>query len=73
MASKTMGRARVSVTIEVDLGDAWGPDCSVEQIFKQAKESARNQIDRATRNGGLPGWRIVGEPKVTAILFEKET
>jgi hypothetical protein len=75
--------ARVQLTIEVDVGSSWGSDCTVAQVHKQGEEEAIGCVrqllqeaitgddrilkDRASR------IRIVGHPKVTAVLAIRET
>lgn len=76
---KFEGRARVTLTIEMDLGDTWGGDCSVAQIQKQAAEAAIGHVRHGLIVHGLTGRRdatqharLVGEPKVEAILMERK-
>ena len=71
-------RVRVRMTVDIDIGGGgWGDDCTVEQIRKQALESAREAIMRGLVIGGqtikspaCDGGTIVGEPEVTAIITE---
>lgn len=72
------GRARVTLTIEMDLGDSWGGDCTVAQIHDQAAKAAVHQLRCGLVIDGLHAARearqharIVGEPKVEAILVER--
>lgn len=55
-------KATVQVTVEVDASGSWGPECSMEQIIRQASESAVGQI-----RGSLHKFRLIGDPAVTAI------
>lgn len=55
--------ARVVLTLEIDVPDVWGGDCTADQLFKQAVDSALGRV----RNGNLAGARVIGEPKVTAV------
>ena len=59
--------ARVKLVIQFDLTDVWNANCPVEQIFKQAIDSATGLI----RNKLPPHIMIIGEPEVTAILLNK--
>jgi hypothetical protein len=70
-------RARVQVTLEFLVTDTWGDDCKVDQVYKQAAESAIGQLRRGclvsvasalARDGEA---RVIGDPKVTAILVNK--
>lgn len=55
-------KATVQVTVEVEASGCWGPECSMEQVIRQASESAVGQIRNA-----LTRYRIVGDPAVTTI------
>lgn len=74
--------ARVQITIEVDSEGAWGGDCTVQQIQKQAVDSVigmlrgafvvnglvRDQHSKPTREA-----RLVGVPKVEVIVVQEKT
>lgn len=60
-------RAQVKVTLEVFITDNWGPECTVDQIHKQAIASALQKLIQITNGGNA---RIVGDPLVTMILVE---
>lgn len=62
-------RARVQVTLDIVVPDVWGADCPMDQIWRQAKDSALNILSKGLGPGPTP---IVGEPKVTAVLVEEE-
>jgi len=75
---KIKATSRVTVTVEIDTGGSWGADCTVEQVQKQAADSARaalmkglvldlNSMGKDTKTTA----RIVGEPKILAILVEE--
>lgn len=74
MSTRIGATARVTLTIEVEAGQAWGTECTVEQIHKQAKEAVLGKL----RNGiGVAkqeqrGYKIIGDPKVTAVLTHEE-
>lgn len=72
MDRKVKAKARVSVLLEVSLSDTWGSDCQLDQVYKQAKDSAMNMIHRKMTGGGQRDIRIIGDPKVTAILTQME-
>lgn len=60
-------RAVVRLKIEITVGDTWGADCALPQIWKQATESAVDAVRR-----GMPhGVRLIGEPEVDAILVSE--
>lgn len=62
-------KATVIVCLEVALPDVWTADATVQQVFKQAKESARNIV--LQKVVAIPNIIIKGEPVVTGI-FTKE-
>lgn len=66
---RLVAKARVQVTLDVELPDTWGPDCRVDQIQKQAAESARQRLSNELKHTKCA---VVGDPKVTAILVEED-
>lgn len=64
--SKFNACARMSVLIEVDVTSTWGGATTVEQVHKQAEESARNKLRE------VKGLRIIGEPSIKMITHETE-
>lgn len=58
-------RAKVRLTLEVDLPDRWGNECLMGQVFRQGADEARNIISQHLP----PNSRIIGKPEVTAILL----
>ena len=42
MDKKVKVRVIVNVAVEIHLDDNWGADCSLDQVYKQARESALN-------------------------------
>jgi hypothetical protein len=73
---KLTTKARVLVTLEIDLDGTWGQDCKTEQVYKQAGDEVRGKISswRTSQYDKTPTVhaRIIGEPKITAILQERE-
>lgn len=65
-AKEGWATARVQVTIEVPAG-SWGGECSVDQVYKQARDSALGSIGTVIQRHKLP-WRLVSEPVVTGVL-----
>lgn len=84
--SKVNARARVTVTIEIGVKDRWNSECAVDQIRRQAIESAIQELhDGASiaHNGrygtrsayavfGKPNWALIGEPKVEAVIIGED-
>ena len=62
-------RARVRLTVEVLSNAPWDPTCALSQIFSQAGREATEELQRLTQT---KGFRIVGEPKVEAVIVAKE-
>ncbi len=62
--------ATVQVTIEVPTS-SWGPDCTVDQVFRQAREEAigavRNMIHKTDNDRRM---KIIGEPVVKMATYE---
>lgn len=44
-------KARVQITVEIDAGAGWGGECDLEQVYKQAKESALQTLSVALKPG----------------------
>jgi hypothetical protein len=59
--------AKVKMTVEVDVGDHWGPKCDFAQVQRQASESAVADISTAAAKtrGKI---RILGKPMVMAVI-----
>lgn len=75
-----MGRlttsARISVELVISLGSAWGSECTLEQVEKQAKEEALRILDRVLCGHGLGGdvERVsLVETKVYTITIKEGT
>ena len=68
-------RAQVRVTLDIHVNDIWGTDCPLDQVEKQATESALG----ACRGGlvidftgmGKTHATIIGQPEVTALIIKK--
>ena len=67
---KISATARIQVTVEVD-GGTWGSECSMEQVFDQAKKEASIGVQSAIQKS-YPRGRVIGEPIVLAILTKRE-
>ena len=60
-------RARVQLTVEIDVSDVWGGDCPTSQVFDQAKAAAL----AVTKFMPRP-YRVIGEPAVSAVLVAED-
>ena len=58
--------ARIQVIVEVD-ASAWGSDCSIGQLYKQATDDAIQKVST------FKDCRIVGNPKVIGVITEAES
>ncbi len=77
MGRKT-AHVRVQLIVDILVPGTWGNDCTVEQVYHQAVESAKGclmgglVIDGLTRNyGRKTGAIIVGEPKTNTVIIEE--
>ena len=72
--AKVKVKARVKVTIEIDVSDSWGGDCALEQVHSQAKKSALDRLTLARDIGGglreVQDITLVGDMSVVAVLVE---
>jgi hypothetical protein len=66
---QTTARAIVQLTVEVESDGAWGPECAIGQLQKQAAESATSKI-RFAFGATKTRFRFIGEPKVQSIITE---
>jgi hypothetical protein len=70
-SSSVWARAQVTVTLSIDCGGPWGPDCTVAQVQKQATDHALATLNSLPQQISQ-GVRIVGEPRVAMIVTEDE-
>lgn len=72
MANKLVrANASVTLTIRVENCGAWGNECEISQVHKQAKEKAIERVRYALHLAHEGTFIIVGEPKVTAVIVEE--
>lgn len=72
-------RAVVTLTVEIDVSDAWGGDCAMSQVSKQARESALQVLSNSQRTdmpaiaeSAIRRIRVIGVPIVKAIAVEED-
>lgn len=63
---RTTAVARVRLVIEVPIGDAWGSDCTLAQVYQQAAEAARRRVESVVKDA------TVVRCDVTAIVCQEE-
>lgn len=67
--------AIVQLTLEVQVSSSWGGDCSMDQVFKQARDEAVGSINAAlgsAREGLQSRIKIVGTPSIKAVAAERK-
>ena len=62
--------AKCIVTVEISNLGSWGDDCKLDQIREQARDTAINKILKSVEY--RRDFRIIGNPKVTAILVHDD-
>lgn len=65
---RTSTSALVQVTVQVRTG-SWGEGCTLDQVYRQASESALGKLRRALENQGV---HIVGVASIKAITTDTE-
>lgn len=68
---RTTTGARVTLTIEISNVGSWGPDCQMDQVYRQALESAMGRVRNAFAKDAR-GVKIIGVPVVQAITTDME-
>lgn len=59
--------AKVQVTLEIDAGSSWGPECTVSQVRDQAGRESLQRLT-AVLAAAKTRVKIIGEPKVIAVM-----
>lgn len=62
--------ARVTLEVEIQVSSKWGADCSIQQVHQQALEEASVKLSRVIAESEAGGIRIVGNPKISAVIVE---
>lgn len=68
---RTSTGAKVTLSIELSNLGSWGPDCKLDQVYKQALEAAEGRINRAFKDD-KQGIRLIGPVVVQAITTDVE-
>lgn len=56
------------MTLEIPAEGCWGSDCNISQVYDQATQDILRLLQcEAPRRG----WKLIGEPKVVAIMVEE--
>lgn len=77
MAERQTGAsAYVTMTVKIKCKGSWGNECQLDQVYKQAAEEAmgalRILVEDARKRGNPIELTLIGEPKVTSVLAERE-
>lgn len=74
---RTVIRAQVQVTLNINITDTWSHDVKADQVYKQACASAKQSLRNGLAIEGLVSKRdcvthaqLMGEPKIVAIMVE---
>ncbi|WP_129543821.1 hypothetical protein [Serratia sp. 1D1416] len=67
---RTKTGAKVTLTLELTNLGSWGPECKIEQVYRQALEQAVGRLGRLFK--GESNIRIIGRPVVQAITTDTE-
>lgn len=68
---RTTTGAKVTLTLELANLGSWGPDCLLDQVYRQAREAAVGRINRAFKDDNR-NIRILGPVIVEAITTDIE-
>lgn len=71
VAPESQATARVILTVEVDCDGSWGGDCAMDQIHKQAKDSAMRILSSA--KDAHRKIRVVSIDEVQAITVSSKS
>lgn len=68
---RTTTGAKVTITVELSNLGSWGPDCMLDQVYRQAREAAVGRLNRAFKEDARH-IRILGPVIVEAITTDIE-
>lgn len=69
MSYEITGVAKATMTVEVTLG-SYGSGWTMETVMKQAEDEAKNALINKLKT--MSGIRIIGEPVISVITWEKK-
>jgi hypothetical protein len=71
---KHSASAHVTLTLEVDVGSAWGGNSTVAQVHQQAGDDAVGAVLHMINAANRRSWmRVVGQPRVTTVTSTVES
>ncbi len=65
-------KARVRVTVEIDVENRWHDNCPISEIYQISKPEAVSKLLKSIDLKEHLGIYLVGEPKVLAIIVEED-
>lgn len=66
---RTTTGAVVTLTVQISNVGSWGPDCQIEQVYRQAIVEAKGRLAKAMNCRDI---KFIGEPVVKAITTDVE-
>lgn len=69
--ARTSTGAKVTLTVELTNIGIWGPDCTIDQVYRQAREAAIGRLNKVFKDHSA-STRILGPVVVEAITTELE-
>ncbi|WEK32914.1 MAG: hypothetical protein P0Y58_12210 [Candidatus Pseudomonas phytovorans] len=67
--ARTSTGAKVTITIEMTNLGSWGPDCTLDQVYRQAREAAVGRLNKVLKDH-VATTRIMGSVIVEAITTD---
>jgi hypothetical protein len=69
---RTTATVRVRVAVDVDVGSAWGQECTIGQAHSQAMDSALNAVRTCIEKGGRANIRVIEAVGVSVLLTSEK-
>ncbi|MFK0088726.1 hypothetical protein ACIQUS_15690 [Pseudomonas sp. NPDC090755] len=69
--ARTTTSAKVTITLELSSLGSWGPDCTIDQVYRQAREAAIGRLNKVLKDH-VASTRILGPVIVEAITTDLE-
>ncbi|MGN2380204.1 hypothetical protein [Pseudomonas juntendi] len=69
--ARTRTGAKVTITIEMTSLGSWGPDCTLDQVYRQAREAAIRRLNKVFKDH-VATTRILGPVIVEAVTTDLE-
>lgn len=64
-------RAIVTLTLDIDAKSSWGEGCDLAQVHRQAGQETMVRLLDLIRREMTRGVRVVGEPKISAVITKE--